>query len=100
MSFGRYTDDVEKRDRMLDVYRERYSEKGWCENKIYPGMAELLRDLQKKREARRACKRKARVFLQKKIIKIFRRGAIFRFYRRQRYGRKARRQNRAFNVRP
>lgn len=47
VSFGRYTDDVEKRDRMLDVYRERYSEKGWCENKIYPGMAELLRDLQK-----------------------------------------------------
>lgn len=41
VSFGRYTDDVEKRDRMLDVYRERYSEKGWCENKIYPGMAEL-----------------------------------------------------------
>ena len=47
VSFGRYTDDVEKRDRMLDVYRESYSEKGWCENKLYPGLAELLRDLQK-----------------------------------------------------
>ena len=70
MSFGRYTDDVEKRDRMLDVYRERYSEKGWCENKIYPGMAELLRDLQKSGKHVVLASAKPEYFCRK-IIKYF-----------------------------
>lgn len=70
VSFGRYTDDVEKRDRMLDVYRERYSEKGWCENKIYPGMAELLRDLQKSGKHVVLASAKPEYFCRK-IIKYF-----------------------------
>ena len=30
----------------LEVYRKRYTEVGWAENKAYPGMVELCRDLQ------------------------------------------------------
>lgn len=30
----------------LEVYRERYTRVGWAENKAYPGMVELVRDLQ------------------------------------------------------
>ena len=36
-------DEVQK---ALDVYRERYTRVGWAENKAYPGMVELCRDLQ------------------------------------------------------
>ena len=36
-------DEVQK---ALEVYRERYTRVGWAENKAYPGMVELCRDLQ------------------------------------------------------
>ncbi len=36
-------DEVQK---ALEVYRERYTRVGWKENKAYPGMVELVRDLQ------------------------------------------------------
>lgn len=36
-------DEVQK---ALEVYRERYTRVGWAENKAYPGMVELVRDLQ------------------------------------------------------
>lgn len=32
--------------KVLEVYRERYTRVGWAENKAYPGMVELCRDLQ------------------------------------------------------
>lgn len=70
VSFGWYTDDEEKRDRMLKVYRERYSEKGWCENKIYPGMPELLRDLKKSGKHVVLASAKPEYFCRK-IIKYF-----------------------------
>lgn len=46
-SFGLYTDDVQKRDRMLAVYRKRYGEIGWKENRLYDGMEELFDALKK-----------------------------------------------------
>mgnify|MGYP004641164565 CR=1 FL=1 len=70
VSFSWYTDSVEIRDKMLAVYRERYSEKGWCENKIYNGMPELLRDLQAKGKHVVLASAKPEYFCRK-IIKYF-----------------------------
>lgn len=70
VSFSWYTDSVEIRDKMLAVYRERYSEKGWCENKIYNGMPELLRDLQTKGKHVVLASAKPEYFCRK-IIKYF-----------------------------
>lgn len=44
-SFGEYTSDPGTADRLLAAYRERYSATGWKECFLYPGIADLLRDL-------------------------------------------------------
>ncbi len=41
-----YNSTPEEVDTALKVYRKRYTEVGWAENKAYPGMVELVRDLQ------------------------------------------------------
>lgn len=44
-SFSRYTDKPELVEKALTVYRERYSNVGLYECKLYPGFAMFLRDL-------------------------------------------------------
>ncbi len=41
-----YNSSPEEVDIALKTYRKRYTEVGWAENKAYPGMVELVRDLQ------------------------------------------------------
>ena len=41
-----YGFEAEKRMEAVEVFREYFNEKGWLENAPYPGIAELLRDLQ------------------------------------------------------
>jgi len=41
-----YNSTPEEVQKALEVYRERYTRVGWAENKAYPGMVELCRDLQ------------------------------------------------------
>ncbi|MBQ8418650.1 MAG: HAD hydrolase-like protein [Phascolarctobacterium sp.] len=41
-----YGSSPEEVNTALEVYRERYTRVGWAENKAYPGMVELVRDLQ------------------------------------------------------
>lgn len=45
---GLYNMNEEEAEQAKKFYRERYSDVGKFENEIYPGIAELLRDLQKK----------------------------------------------------
>jgi phosphoglycolate phosphatase len=46
-SFARLlaTDDREQIESAITLYRERYATHGWCENNVYPGIAEALEAL-------------------------------------------------------
>ena len=42
----RYHFSEEQAKEAINYYREYFTEKGWCENKVYPGIPELLKHLQ------------------------------------------------------
>lgn len=60
----------EEAGRAVKVYRERFSEVGWLENEIYPGIKELLQTLYKQGRYLAVASSKPQVFVEK-ILKHF-----------------------------
>ena len=47
VAYSDYFKEPEEFDRAVKLYRERYNEKGWKENRVYPGVPEMLARLKK-----------------------------------------------------
>ncbi|MBQ8327741.1 MAG: HAD hydrolase-like protein [Lachnospiraceae bacterium] len=65
-----YGMNEEEAERAVKVYRERFSEVGWLENEIYPGIKELLQTLYKQGRFLAVASSKPQVFVEK-ILKHF-----------------------------
>tara|TARA_R100001377_G_C3193813_1_gene111699 strand:- start:329 stop:967 length:639 start_codon:yes stop_codon:yes gene_type:complete len=71
-AFGRFQPDVSEADiaNLVAKYRERYSEHGFAENQIYPGIVEALRSLERRGVRMGVCTSK-RVDFAEKILSMF-----------------------------